>query len=131
MHILNNNKPALKKGKLLIIDSSEKFWKGRAQNEMREEHGSRILELYEAFDDVEGESKVVDMAELEENDWNLNIPRYVLPVLEEDSMTLDEAITNLKESLNAAWEAEERLKELLDEAGLLEGLDHLLGGDSQ
>ena len=71
------------------------------------------------------------MAELEENDWNLNIPRYVLPVLEEDSMTLDEAIINLKESLNAAWEAEERLKELLGEAGLLEGLDHLLGGDSQ
>ena len=71
------------------------------------------------------------MAELEENDWNLNIPRYVLPVLEEDSMTLDEAITNLKESLNAAWEAEERLKQLLGEAGLLEGLDHLLGGDSE
>ena len=46
-------------------------------------------------------------------------------------MTLDEAITNLKESLNAAWEAEERLKELLGQAGLLEGLDHLLGGDSQ
>ena len=111
--ILNNNKPALKKGKLLVIDGSEQFWKGRAQNEMREEHGSRILELYEAFDDVEGESKVVDMAELEENDWNLNIPRYVLPVLEEDSMTLDEAITNLKESLNAAWEAEERLKDYL------------------
>jgi type I restriction enzyme M protein len=129
--ILDNNKPALKKGKLLVIDGSEQFWKGRAQNEMREEHGSRILELYEAFDDVEGESKVVNMAELEENDWNLNIPRYVLPVLEEDSMTLDEAITNLKESLNAAWEAEERLKELLGEAGLLEGLDHLLGGDSQ
>lgn len=129
--ILNKNKPALKKGKLLVIDGSEQFWKGRAQNEMREEHGSRILELYEAFDDVDGESKVVNMAELEENDWNLNIPRYVLPVLEEDSMTLDEAITNLKESLNAAWEAEERLKELLGEAGLLEGLDHLLGGDSQ
>ena len=129
--ILNNNKPALKKGKLLVIDGSEQFWKGRAQNEMREEHVSRIIKLYETFDDVEGESKVINMAELEENDWNLNIPRYVLPVLEEDSMTLDEAITNLNESLNAAWEAEECLKELLGEAGLLEGLDHLLGGDSK
>jgi len=129
--ILNKNKPALKKGKLLVIDGSEQFWKGRAQNELREEHIARILELYEAFDDIEGESKVVDMGELEENDWNLNIPRYVLPVLEEDSMTLDEAITNLKESLDAAWDAEERLKELLGEAGLLKGLEHLLGGDSQ
>ena len=98
---------------------------------MLEEHGSRILELYEAFDDIEGESKVVDLAELEENDWTLNISRYVLSVLKEDSMTLDEAMINLKESLNDAWEAEERLKKLLGEAGLLEGIDHLLGGDSQ
>ena len=98
---------------------------------MREEHSSRILELYEAFDDVEGESKVVDMAELEENDWNLNITRYVLPVLEEDLMTLDEAITNFRKSLESAWKAEERLKDLLGESGLLEGLDHLLRGASK
>jgi len=129
--ILNRNKAVLKRGKLLVIDGSEQFWKGRAQNELREEHATRILELYEAFDDVEGESKVVDISELEENDWNLNIPRHVFPVLEEDSMTLDEAIINLKKSLNVAWEAEGRLKQLLGEADLLEGLDRLLGGDSQ
>lgn len=129
--IMRNKKPAIKKGKLLVIDGREKFQKGRAQNEMLEEHISRILELYEAFDDVEGESKVIDMVELEENDWNLNIPRYVFPVLEEDFLRLDEAITNLKESLDTTREAEERLKELIGEVGLLEGLDHLLGGDSQ
>ena len=129
--ILNNKKSILKKGKLLVIDSSEQFWKGRAQNEMREEHVSRILELYEAFDDVEGESKVVDMAELQENDWNLNIPRYVLPVLAEDSVTLDEAITNLKESLKAVSHAEKHLKEILGQSGLLEDFGHLLVGDSQ
>ena len=129
--ILNPNKPALKRGKLLVIDGSEQFWKGRAQNELREEHAAHILELYEGFDDVEGKSKVVGMDKLAENDWNLNIPRYVLPVLEEDSMTLDEVIANLKESLDAAWGAEERLKELLGEAGLLEGLEHLFGGDEE
>ena len=127
--ILNRNKPALKRGKLLVIDGSEQFWKGRAQNEMREEHAAHILELYEGFDDVEGESKVVGIDELAENDWNLNVPRYVLPVLEEDSMTLDEAIASLRESLDAARVAEEHLKELLSEAGMLEGLEHLLGGD--
>lgn len=122
--ILNRDKPALKKGKMLVIDGSEQFWKGRAQNEMREEHASRILELYEAFDNVERESKVVGMAELEANDWSLNISRYVLPVLEDDSMTIDEAKTKLKEILNAAWLAEEHLKELLV-------MSEILGGDSQ
>ena len=43
--ILNKNKPAKKRNKLLVIDGSEKFWRGRAQNEMREEHTARILEL--------------------------------------------------------------------------------------
>ena len=129
--ILNKNKPALKKGKLLVIDGSEEFWKGQNKNEMREKHVSRILELYEAFDDVEGGSKVVDTSELENNDWSLNIPRYVPPVLEEDTTTLDEAKTNLKESLNVAFGAEERLKELLEEVGLLKDPDHILRGASQ
>ncbi len=129
--ILNRNKPALKRGKLLVINGSEQHRKVRAQNELCEEHVAHILELYKGFDDVEGESKVVGMDELAENDWNLNIPRYVLPVFEEDLMTLDEVIANLKESLDAAWGAEERLKGLLGEAGLLEGLEHLLGGDEE
>ncbi len=40
-------------------------------------------------------------------------PRYVEPVIEEESMTIDQAIANLKDSLNAAYAAEDRLKELL------------------
>ena len=46
-------------------------------------------------------------------------------------MTLDEAIASLRESLDAARVAEEHLKELLSEAGMLEGLEHLLGGDEE
>ena len=122
--ILNRNKPAHKKGKLLVIDGSEEFWKGQNKNEMHEKHVSSILELYETFDNVEGRSKVVVSSELEKNDWSLNILRYVPPVLEEDSITLNEAKNNLQESLNLAYDTEERLKELLGEAGFL-------GGDSQ
>ena len=129
--ILNKNKSALKKGKLLVIDGSKYFWKGKNQNEMHQKHVASILELYEVFDNVKGASKVVDMAELEENDWNLNITLYVNPVFEDDSMTLNEAIINLKKSLNAAWEAEESLKRLLGGSRFLDGFEHLLGGDSQ
>ena len=52
-------------------------------------------------------------------DFNLNIPRYTEPVTEEESMTIDQAIANLKESLQAAYTAEGRLKELLRREGLL------------
>jgi type I restriction enzyme M protein len=129
--ILNNKKTALKKGKLLVIDGSEQYWNGRAQNELREEHVSRILELYDLFDDVERESRVVEIDELKENNWNLNISRYVLPVIDEIPITLNEAITNLKDSQNTTLEEEESLKHLLEEAGLLVGLEHLIGGETK
>ena len=119
--IINKNKSALKKGKLLIIDGSEHFWKGKEQNEMHDKHVDHIFELYEAFDDIEGESKVVDNSELEKNDWNLNIPRYVIPVLKEDSTTLDEAVANLRDNLDAVWKDGERLKQLFGKYGLLSG----------
>jgi type I restriction enzyme M protein len=43
----------------------------------------------------------------------------VEPVIEEESMTIDQAITNLKESLQAAYAAEDRLKALLKKEGLM------------
>ncbi len=69
--------------------------------------------------DVEGVCRVVALEEIRENDYNLNIPRYVEPVIEEETMTVDEAIANLKESLAAAYAAEDRLKELLQREGML------------
>jgi type I restriction enzyme M protein len=68
---------------------------------------------------VEGICRAVTLDEIRENDFNLNIPRYVEPVIEEDSMTVDQAIVNLRESLEAAYAAEDRLKELLVREGLL------------
>ena len=56
---------------------------------------------------------------LRENDFNLNIPRYVEPVIEEESITVDEALKNLKQSLDAAYAAEDRLASLLKNAGVM------------
>ena len=67
---------------------------------------------------MEGISRVVPLDEIRENDFNLNIPRYVEPVIEEESMTIDQAIANLKVSLQAAYSAEDRLKGLLMREGL-------------
>jgi type I restriction enzyme M protein len=68
---------------------------------------------------VEGFCRVVTLEEIRENDFNLNIPRYVEPVIEEVSMTVDQAIANIKESLEAAYAAEDRLKGLFVREGLL------------
>ncbi|MBN1829629.1 MAG: N-6 DNA methylase, partial [Deltaproteobacteria bacterium] len=112
--------PKAHRQKVLFIDASKEFKTGRAQNELLPEHVDNIHRWYEGYQNVEGICRVVTQGEIRENDSNLNIPRYVEPVIEEESMTLDQAIANLKESLQAAYVAENRLKELLIREGFLQ-----------
>jgi len=117
--IFRDKKPKSHRKKVLFIDASKEFKTGRAQNELLPEHVDNIHRWYEGYQDVEGICRVATLDEIRENDFNLNIPRYVEPVIEEESMTMDQAITNLKESLQAAYAAEDRLKDLLIREGLM------------
>ncbi|MBW2630559.1 MAG: SAM-dependent DNA methyltransferase [Deltaproteobacteria bacterium] len=105
--------------RVLFIDASKEFKTGRAQNELLPEHIENIHGWYADFQDVEGACRVITLDEVRENDYNLNIPRYVEPVIEEETMTLDQAIANFKESIEAAYKAEDRLKDLLKREGLM------------
>ena len=78
-----------------------------------------IHRWYENYQDVAGVCRVVLLDEIRKNEYNLNIPRYVEPVIEEESLTIDQALTNLKDSLQAAYAAEDRLTALLEKEGLL------------
>jgi type I restriction enzyme M protein len=117
--VFRETKPREHRQKVLFIEASREFKSGRAQNELLPEHVERIHRWYVDYQDVEGICRVVTLDEIRENDFNLNIPRYVEPVIEEESMTIDEAIDNLKESLKAAYAAEDRLKDLLVREGML------------
>ena len=77
------------------------------------EHVDTIYCLYDGYKSVEGVCRVVPLDEIRSNDYNLNIHRYVEPVIEEETMTVDQALANLKESLAAAYAAEYHLLELL------------------
>ncbi len=118
--VIRDSKPKAHRQKVLFIDASKEFKSGRAQNELLPEHVGNIHRWYQNYRDVEGVCRVVSLDEIRENDFNLNIPRYVEPVLEEESMTVDAAIANLKSSLEAAYAAEDRLKSLLSRTGLLQ-----------
>ncbi len=117
--IFRETKPKEHRMKVLFIDGSKEFKSGRAQNELLPEHVENIHNWYENYQDVEGICRVVTLDDIRENDFNLNIPRYVEPVIEEEAMTVDQAVANLKVSLEAAYAAEDRLKGLLVREGLL------------
>lgn len=62
---------------ILFIDASQHFDKVKTQNVMRPEHIQKIVDAYKARTNKEKYSYVATLDEIKENDYNLNIPRYV------------------------------------------------------
>lgn len=117
--VFRHRKPVKHRKKVLMIDASSEFKKGRAQNELLHEHVDQIYQWYETHEDVEGVARFVSLDEIKENDFNLNISRYVEPVGEEETITGAEEVENLKASLQSAYEAEDRLSQLIQEPDLM------------
>ncbi len=78
------------------------------------------MQWYLNYQNVEGAVKVVTLDEIADNDWNLNIPRYVEPVIEEEQISVQEALAQLETALDEAFAAEDKLRDLLREARLME-----------
>lgn len=64
-------------GDILFIDASQDFEKEKNQNYLREEDIERIVDTFVARTTTDKYSYVAPLAEVRENDYNLNIPRYV------------------------------------------------------
>ena len=74
--IINKKKPDERKGKVLFINGELEYQEGKNQNKLRDSDIQHILDVYDAFEDSRRYSKVVDMQDIRENDYNLNIRRY-------------------------------------------------------
>jgi type I restriction enzyme M protein len=70
-------RPPERRGKVLFINADREFTSGRAQNYLDPQHAEKIVAAYEEYRDIPGFARVVDIKELRENDFNLNIRRYV------------------------------------------------------
>ena len=75
--IFNKNKPEAHKDKILIIDAEQDFEEGKNQNRLRKKDIEKVVSAFEGYRDIEKFARVVDIKELEENEFNLNVRRYV------------------------------------------------------
>ncbi len=117
--VLRQRKAAERKGRVLIVDASRLYRRGRNQNTLETEHVEQILSWYRDYHDVEGAARNVSLDEIAQNDWNLNIARYVEPVDNVAAVSVAAAMANLKTALADAYAAEDRLAELLRAAELM------------
>jgi type I restriction enzyme M protein len=117
--VLRRSKPTERKEKVLVIDASSLYRKGRAQNFLDPAHAEQIVACVEAFEDVEDHAKIVGLEDIKAEDWTLNISRYVLPPIGEEIPPLPEAVAAFKQALAQARAAEDQLRDVLTEGGWL------------
>jgi type I restriction enzyme M protein len=117
--VFRARKKTNRRKQVLVVDASRLYKKGRNQNTLEPEYIEQVFAWYRGYADVSGETRVVTLDEIAQNDWNLNISRYVEPVATEQTLTVAQATANLKQALNEAYASEDRLAQLLKEAGLM------------
>lgn len=100
---------------ILFIDASNEFEKDKNQNKLTDENIEKIVETYRKREDVDKYAHVASIEEIEENDFNLNIPRYVDTFEEEEVVPLSEIVTNINETRSEIEKTTNELYSLLDE----------------
>lgn len=88
-----------KRNTVLIIDASkdtEGYDKDKNQNRLNEKGIQRIIETYENYQPIDKYSYVATIDEIRENDFNLNIPRYVDTFEEEEFVDMEKVKENIE-----------------------------------
>lgn len=105
---------------ILFIDASgdDYYEKGKNQNKLREEDIQRIVDAYEKYENIDKFAYVASIDEIRENDYNLNIPRYVDTFEEEEMVDMEAVAENIANIKKELAEVEAQMEKYLEELGL-------------
>ena len=100
---------------VLFIDASKHFEKGKNQNRLRSSDIDKIIETYEQRSEEDKYSHIATLSEIKENDYNLNIPRYVDTFEEEAEINLDAVVSEIRQLDKSSKEIDEKIAAYCDE----------------
>ena len=103
---------------MLFIDASKDFKKNKTRNELTDEHIEKIFQAFIARKDIEKYAHLASFDEIKENDYNLNIPRYVDTFEEEEEIVLDDCFKELAEIDQEELKLNAELNSYFKELGL-------------
>jgi type I restriction enzyme M protein len=106
------------KDNIMFVDASKDFESGKNQNRLRDEDIEKIVDAYQDRKDIDKFAHVASMEEIQENDFNLNIPRYVDTFEEEEPVDLEAQFKGLEELKVKEKEIDAKLQCFFDELGL-------------
>ncbi|MBT3235092.1 MAG: type I restriction-modification system subunit M [Bdellovibrionales bacterium] len=103
--------------KTLFIDASREFLDGKNQDFLRDQDIKKIIDVYKARDCVDKYAHLATIEEIQENDYNLNIPRYVDTFEEEEEIDINAVQKEIKDLENDLARVQKEMAGYLQELG--------------
>ena len=104
---------------ILFIDASKEFEKVKTQNKLRPEHIRKIVDTYRNRTEIEKYSHCASLQEVKDNDYNLNIPRYVDTFEEEEEIDIKAVMAEIKELEAKRADLDKQIDVYLKELGII------------
>lgn len=122
VYILNKNKPKERKNKIIFIYAAREghFADLPARNKLRVEDIEELEAAFKNYKDDYGFCHIADLEELEENEFNLNVPRYVDTSIPEEPVDIPETIQKINESRAELIDIKKKVSDDLRNLGLSE-----------
>ncbi|MCT2534782.1 type I restriction-modification system subunit M [Aquibacillus koreensis] len=115
--ILNRNKVDNQKDKVFILDGSKDYQEEKNQNLLRDQDIEKIAYAYDTWEDTGKYCRVVDLSEIKENEYNLNISRYIDTTELEEEIDVHEVINKLHQLEHERENLETKMYAFLKELG--------------
>ena len=100
---------------IMFIEASKEFIKAKNKNRMSDENVEKIADVFNNKKEIDKFSRLVSLKEIEENDFNLNITRYIDTFEDEEEIDIDEVNKQLKEIDKELEETEKEIQKMISE----------------
>ena len=115
--ILNRKKPEKRKNKIVFIHAAKDYEEGKNRNTLRQEDIKKIDSAFTEYKEIGGYCHIADIEELKENEFNLNVPRYVDISESEEEVDIQKTIDDMRNLEKKRHEIEVQVRDNLKELG--------------
>jgi len=115
--IITINKRKVNNRKILMINASQMYEKGRPKNFISEEKIKQIYDIYSNWKEIEGISKIITLEDVRNADYNLSPSRYVLQIEKEELKPIEDILIELKQIEEERMENDKILNDILNQLG--------------
>ena len=103
---------------VVFIDASKEYDKGKNQNNLRNEDINKIVEAYKNRREIDKYCHIASFEEIKENDFNLNIPRYIDTFEEEEKVDMAKVKSDIEQIKIDIEQISHSMKRYIDNLGL-------------